>query len=361
MWVEYLSCTKNRTFGGTTYLCALAYSCHHYCCFFILSVPAHGKMVGRWRYFVFGALLLAAIISASLTCAFGVIEVEPGTMRQDSPIYGGDTILLSSANTFWYDEVVVHKAKGNTTDDHQVHLCSVLCDRLVANQRFSNFKSSSQHAIKNVILLEPTYFVSNSVVNITLTVFNVSSPSITLELYIFDRVSNYYAFQHEKTTPSDTIAHKVVGTAGYDPVTTQVLFTVPRTSYYFFGLNTSAPLTFRYSYEYLQLFYSYSDYTSADCPVQDDTNVCSLPLLPSTTINAPQTCILSYTTTHTGFGASPIYLTTELHRNLWNPLTITLLVLSTVAWLITCSICLSFCYCVCVRAGRKHGYTPIKG
>ena len=318
--------------------------------------------MGRRRYFVFGALLLATIVSAFLTCAFGVIEVEPGTRRQDSPIYGGDTILLSSANTFWYDEVVVHKAKGNTTDDHQVHLCSVLCDRLVANQRFSNFKSSSQHAIKNVILLEPTYFVSNSVVNITLTVFNVSSPSITLELYIFDRVSNYYAFQHENTTPSDTIAHKVVGTAGYNPVTTQVLFTVPRTSYYFFGLNTSAPLTFRYSCEYLQLFYSYSNNNSADCAVQDDTNVCSLPLPPSTSIDAPRTCILGYTT-DTSFGAyaSPNYLITELHRNLWNPLTITLLVLSTLAWLITSSICLSLCYCVCVRAGRKHGYTRIEG
>ena len=341
---------------------ALSYNCHHYGRFFIynLSVPALEKMVGRRHCFVFGALLLATIISASLTCAFGIIEVEPGTMRQDSPIYGGDTIPLSSANTFWYDEVVVHKTKGNTSDNHQVHLCSVLCDRLVANQRFSNFKSSSRHANENIILLQPTYFVSNSVVNITLTVFNVSSPSITLELYIFDRVSNYYAFQHEKATPSDTIAHKVVGTAGYDPVTTQVLFTVPRTSYYFFGLNTSAPLTFRYSYEYLQLFYSYSNNNSADCAVQDDTNVCSLPLPPSTNIDAPRTCILGYTT-HTGFGTSPIYLTTELHRNLWNPLTITLLVLSTLAWLITSSIFLSLCYCVCVRAGRKHGYTPIEG
>ena len=318
--------------------------------------------MGKWHCFALGVLLLVAIISVSLTCTFVVLEVIPGTMRKDSPIYNGDTILLSEANTFWYDEVVVYKAKGYTSDDHQVHLCSTLCDKLVANQRFSHFKSSSRHANENVIIVEPTYFIYNSVVNITVTVFNVSSPSITLELYIFDHVSNYYPFKDEKTKPSDTVAHKVVRTAGDNPVTTQVLFTIPQTSYYFFGLNTSAPLTFQYSYEYLQLFYNYSDCTPADCTVQGDTNVCSLPLLPSASINAPRTCILGYTTTPVDFGASLIYITTELHRNLWNPLTITFLVLSAVAWLITCSICnLGLCYCVCARAGRKRGYTRIKG
>ena len=318
--------------------------------------------MGKWHCFALGVLLLVAIISVSLTCTFVVLEVIPGTMRKDSPIYNGDTILLSEANTFWYDEVVVYKAKGYTSDDHQVHLCSTLCDKLVANQRFSHFKSSSRHANENVIIVEPTYFISNSVVNITLTVFNVSSPSITLELYIFDYVSNYYPFKDEKTKPSDTVAHKVVRTAGDNPVTTQVLFTIPQTSYYFFGLNSSAALTFQYSYEYLQLFYNYSDCTPADCTVQDDTNVCSLPLLQSASINTPRTCILGYTTTPVDFGASLIYITTELHRNLWNPLTITFLVLSAVAWLITCSICnLGLCYCVCARAGRKRGYTHIKG
>ena len=286
-----------------------------------------------------------------------VLEIKPGNIQLTTPVYDGDTVLLSSVNTFWYNEVVIYKENDYAEDDHLIQLYSVLCNKLVVHQQSFHFKPTIRHATENVIIVEPTYFVANSVVNITITVLNVSSPAICVELYIFDDVSKYYPFKEENTEKSDTVLHEIVRTAGDSPVTTQVFFTIPKTSYYFFGLNTSAALTFQYSYEYLQLFYNNSDYTPPSCTL-GNANICSLSLLPSGAINPTQTCILGYAAPRTDY-ASPIYLDIEVNRNLWNPLTITFFGLSIVAWLITCNICFCLCCCVCARAGGKHNYVSI--
>lgn len=297
-------------------------------------------------------------ISFFLACSYAGFEIKPGDRQFTTPLYDNDTILLSSVNTFWYNEVVINKATDYTEDNNLIQLYSALCNRLVLHKQFFHFEPTTQHATENVIIVEPTYFVANSVVNITITVLNVSSPAICVELYIFDDVSKYYPFKEENTEKSDTVLHEIVKTAGDSPVTTQVFFTVPKTSYYFFGLNTSAALTFQYSYEYLQLFYNNSDYTPPSCTL-GNTNICSLSLLPSTTVDSPQTCILGYAAPYTNC-ASPIYLSVNVQRNLWNPLAITFLGLATVAWLITCNICFCLCMrCICVRAGGKYSYVRI--
>ena len=302
-------------------------------------------------------VFLMAGISFCLTSTYMVLEIKPGNKQLTTPVYDNDTVLLSSVNTFWYNEVVIHKANDHAEDDNLIQLYSALCNELVVHQQSFHSRPTTQHATGNVIIVEPTYFVANSVVNITITVLNVSSPAICVELYIFDDVSKYYPFKEENTEKSDTVSHEIVRTAGDSPVTTQVFFTIPKTSYYFFGLNTSAALTFQYSYEYLQLFYNNSDYIPPSCTL-GNTNICSLSLLPSGTIHPTQTCILGYAAPRTD-SVSPIYLDTDVNRNLWNPLTITFLGSSIVAWLITCNICFCLCCCVCARAGGKHNYVSI--
>ena len=320
------------------------------------SASTRWKCVDR-KYFLILGLLLLTWISFCLTSSYVVFEIKPGDRQFTTPLYDSDTILLSSVNTFWYNEVVINKATDYTEDDNLIQLYSVLCNRLVLHKQSFHSEPTTRHATENVIIVEPTYFVANSIVNITITVLNVSSPAICVELYIFDDVSKYYPFKEENTEKSDTVLHEIVKTAGDSPVTTQVFFTVPKTSYYFFGLNTSAALMFQYSYEYLQLFYNNSDYTPPSCTL-GNANICSLSLLPSTTVDSPQTCILGYTAPLTDY-TSPIYLSVNVQRNLWNLLTIAFLVFTIVAWLITCNIYFCLSRCICVRAGGKHSYARI--
>ena len=285
-----------------------------------------------------GTLILTILL---LSVALVTLELVPPNTAGDVAIKDNDTVLVIEVNPLWYLEVTVHKV--DNFDDHSLSLYCAACSDLDTNNRTLSHESPVLQRDGNFILFERMYLVEGSTVTIDVTVLNVSSPTTGVEMLIFDDISNYFPFLDGNAGRKESYAHKVVLTAGLQPITTHFTFQMTKTNYYFGGvLLQSPPIFVQYEYEMKQFFYMRYNYRERNCTVQDKKS-CSVDLSHGFDFNPPHQCILGYAKTLPNIESSFFEVTAIEHRNHFN-----LLLMCVTALLGTTAIFSTIsCACLC--------------
>lgn len=296
---------------------------------------------------VIGVILILGLF-VGLT---GLVSI-PGTDHHEVHINNNDMILLGFFDTFWYHTFEVHKADDDQCDGCKLSVYSLFPEDLIVSDNKYNATSDILTASQDDILLRPQYFISQSTIKLQITFFPTSGQDILVHINLYDDLLLYDQFRRGEKP-------RALNTYQVNETTFSLELAVITTGYYFLGISPiSTPISFKYSFQVHQIYYSKDNYGSPQCSLQTSEH-CSLTFPTSFTDSYSeklQSCVLIYSELPNVVKSSYyVSVNYNVYRGFWTAYSILFLLCGCLALICTSAICLYWCACfVCHRSRRNR-------
>ncbi len=307
---------------------------------------------------MFVSILLGQILVVSFGSVLLESSINPGPIHKKIDISNLNAVLVDYFNTFLYNQIEVRKATNSHCPDCKVEVYSFYPDHIIVDNKYYNVSSNILTATHDDVLLSPGYFISDSMVRLSVTFYLSKDQNTTVEFVLFDNLDLYNSFQNgERPTPYKVYSVQVSENKKYFSKDIKI----PNTGYFFIGIQPSdSSITFQYQLIVHQIFYSRDNFPSPTCLLDANTEFCTIPFTTSYTddyTDTLQTCIFLYSIPSTNFPES-YYVTLEydVQRGFWNSRSVALVSLTGVSALylcVTCCSCFLFCLYRCVQGRQK--------